>query len=345
MSKKAIFEKKNVLVIGGAGFIGSHLCDELMKTSKVICVDDFSTGSQRNIDHLLSEPDFAFIRYDMSEPIDLEKEPSLQKFKIQFQGIQEIYNLACPMSPKNFQKNIPAILSANSYVVKNALDLASNYDAKLLHFSTSVVYGPRREEDKRVREDDIGLVDFLSGRGAYDEGKRFAETMIKNYRDIYDLDAKIIRVFRTYGPRMPLNDNQMIPDFVRDALDNKDLVIYGDEEFHSSFCYVSDVIDAAVKMMQTDFKGPINIGSDIDVNFTDLAKKIIEKIGSDSKIVYEEPHMFMTPLCLPDIGKASDELGWMPISTLDKGLDITIDDLRASKGLKGIDQAVQDIKE
>ncbi len=342
MSKKAIFEKKNVLVIGGAGFIGSHLCDELMKTSKVICIDDFSSGNQRNIDHLLAEPDFTFIRHDMSEPIDLENEPSLQKFKIQFQGIQEIYNLACPMSPKNFEKNIPAILAANSYVVKNILDLTSKYEAKLLHFSTSVVYGPRRENNERVREEDIGVVDFLSKRAAYDEGKRFAETMIKNYRDIYDLDAKIIRVFRTYGPRMPLNDDQMIPDFVRDALDNKDLIIFGNEDFHSSFCYISDVIDAAIKIMETEFKGPINIGSDVDVNLTDLANKIIEKVGSSSKVVYEDPHMFMTPLCLPNISKASDELGWMPISTLDKGLDITIDDLRASKGLKGIDQAVQD---
>ncbi|MBD3247714.1 NAD-dependent epimerase/dehydratase family protein [Candidatus Falkowbacteria bacterium] len=336
MSKKAIFEKKNVLVIGGAGFIGSHLCDELIKTCKVICVDDFSTGQQRNIDHLLAEPDFAFIRHDMSSPIDLENEPALQKFKIQFQGIQEIYNLACPMSPKNFKKNIPAILLANSFVVKSSLDLAVKHEAKLLFFSSSVVYGPRRNDNEKIKEGDIGAVDFLSERGAYDEGKRFAETMIKNYRDALNIDAKIIRVFRTYGPRMMLNDDQMIPDFIRDALDNKDLVIYGDENFHSSFCYVSDVVDAALKIMETDAAGPINIGSDVDVNFTDLAKKIIAKTSSSSQIKYEEPRLFMTPLCLPDIGKASSELGWMPIATLDRGLDRTIDDLRASKGLKGI---------
>jgi UDP-glucuronate decarboxylase len=336
MSKRAIFEKKNVLVVGGAGFIGSHLCDELIKTCKVICLDNFSTGTERNIDHLLAEPDFTFLRHDLKEPIDLESEQSLQKFKIQFQGIQEIYNLACPHSPKNFQRNREAMLLSNSLVVKNVLELARKYEAKLLHFSSAVVYGPRRPDNPKIKEDDIGAVDFLSERSPYDEGKRFAETFVKTYRDIYGLDAKIIRLFRVYGPRMPLNDNQMIPDFVRDALDNKDLTIYGDENFSSSFCYVSDAIDAALKMMETDFVGPTNVGSDIDLPIADLAGKIIKLTGSESKIVYAPAHFFMTSLCLPDITRASGELGWMPVVTLDKGLEKTIADLRASKGLKGI---------
>lgn len=337
MSKHAIFEKKNVLVVGGAGFIGSHLCDELIKTSKVICLDNFSTGNERNIDHLFAEPDFAFLRHDLSAPIDLENEQSLQKFKIQFQGIQEIYNLACPNSAKNFQKNCEATLMANSYVVKNVLDLARKYEAKLLHFSSSVVYGPRREGNPKIKEEDIGSVDFLSARACYDEGKRFAETFVHTYRETYGTDAKIIRLFRIYGPRMPLNDNQMIPDFVSNALDNKDLVIYGDESFTSSFCYVSDVIDAALKMMETDLVGPINIGSDVDIKLADLAQRIIDKIGSQSKIVYEPSHFFMTELCLPDISVATSGLGWLPIVMLDKGLEKTIDELRASKGLKGIE--------
>lgn len=334
--KRAIFDKKNILVIGGAGFIGSHLVEELLKTSKVICLDNFSTGNQRNIDHLLQEPDFTFIRHDFSEPFDFENERSLQKFKIQFQGIQEIYNLACPTSPKNFSSQREATLLANSYVIKNVCELAKKYEAKLMHFSSGVVYGPRSEDNPKVKEDKQGLVDFLSERSAYDEGKRFAETFVGNYMDIYGIDAKIVRVFRTYGPRMVLNDNQMIPDFVSDALDNKDLVIYGDENFYTSLCYVSDVIDASLKMMDTDFHGPTNIGSDIDVKLVDLATKIIEMIGSSSKIAYEDPHMFMTPLPLPDISKASKELGWMPIIILEKGLEKTIDDLRASKGLKSI---------
>ena len=336
MPKRAIFDKKNVLVIGGAGFVGSHLCDELLKTSKVICLDNFSTGNQRNIDHLLSEPDFAFIRHDFFIPFDFENERSLQKFKIQFQGIQEIYNMACPTSPKNFSPQREATLLANSYVVKNACDLAKKYEAKLMHFSSAVVYGARTNNNSKVAEGNIGLVDFLSERGAYDEGKRFAETFVKNYRDIHSIDAKIVRVFRTYGPRMVLNDNQMIPDFVSNALDNKDLIIYGDEDFYTSLCYVSDMIDAFLKMMKTNAIGPINIGSDVDISLTDLAKKIIEMTGSSSKIVYEAPHVFMTQLPLPDITKASNELGWMPVVTLENGLEKTINDLRASKGLKTI---------
>ncbi len=336
MSKHAIFEKKNVLIIGGAGFIGSHLCDELIKTCKVICLDDFSTGIERNIDHLLSEPDFSFLRHDMSEPIDLEKEQSLQKFKIQFQGVQEIYNLACPTSPKNFQKNMKATLLANSYAVRNALDLAVKYEAKFMHFSSSVVYGPRRTLNGKIKEDDIGQVDCLSDRACYDEGKRFAETFVKTYREIYGIDAKIIRVFRTYGPRMPLDDNQMISDFVANALDNKDLVVYGDEKFSSSFCYVSDILDAALKMMETDFYGPINVGSDVDISIARVAQKIIDLTDSSSKVVFSDPIFFMSELPLPDITKASDELGWLPIVTLENGLKKSIDDLRASKGLKAV---------
>jgi UDP-glucuronate decarboxylase len=336
MSKHAIFEKKNVLIVGGAGFIGSHLCDELIKTCKVICVDNFSSGNERNIDHLFAEPDFVFLRHDLSVPLDLEAEKSLQKFKIQFQGIQEIYNLACPSSAKNFEKNSESILLANSYLVKNVLDLAKKYEAKLLHFSSSVVYGPRRDVNIKIKEDDIGAVDFLSKRACYDEGKRFAETFVHTYREAYNLDAKILRIFRVYGPRMPLGDNQMIPDFVSNALDNKDLIIYGDENFTSSFCYVSDVIDAALKIMETDFSGPINIGSDVNIKLASLAQKIINHLGSQSKIVYEPAHFFMTELCLPDLTAASNDLGWLPIVTLDKGLEKTIDELRATKGLKGL---------
>ena len=215
MSKRAIFDKKIVLVTGGAGFIGSHLCDELVKTCKVICLDNFSTGDERNIDHLLSDPNFVFIRHDITKFLDLEEAPSLQKFKIQFQGLQEIYHLACPMSPKDFEQNKKATLLANSYGIKNVLDLAIKYKAKLMHFSSSVVYGPRLSDNKKINEEFIGLVDVLSDRSSYDEGKRFAETLMMNYKDIYNLDVKIARIFRIYGPRMKLDDNQMISDFIR----------------------------------------------------------------------------------------------------------------------------------
>ena len=334
MTKKAIFDKKNILVIGGAGFIGSHLCDEFIKTSKVICIDNFSTGNEKNIDHLLSEPNFEFIRHDITEPIDLATLPELQKFKIEFQGIQEIYNLACPMSPKNFNKNKIAILSVNSYGVKNALDLAVKHKAKFLHFSSSVVYGLKDEDNKKIKEDSVGFIDNLSERSCYDEGKRFAESMVINYKEKYQIDTKIIRLFRVYGPRMKLNDGQMIPDFVYNAIDNKDLIIFGDENFSSSFCYISDCIDAVLKMMLSDLSGPINIGSDIKVNLTDLAKDIILNIKSKSGIKYKKEMLFMKPLHIPDITKARNELGWMPIVALKKGIENTIYELRVSKGVK-----------
>jgi len=336
MSKRAIFDKKNVLVAGGAGFLGSHLCDRLVENSKVICLDNFSTGDERNIDHLLSDPNFEFIKHDIIEPIDLEKLPELQKFKIEFQGIQEIYNLACPTSPKYFDKNrIPTIL-ASSYGLKNILDLAVHYQAKIMHFSSSVVYGPRLDGQKRIKESEIGKVDFLSSRSSYDEGKRFSETMLENYRQIYDLDAKVIRLFRVYGPRMKLNEGNLIPDFINSALENSDLIIPGDENFSSSLCYVSDCVDACLKLIDSSIRGPINIGSDVDMNLAKICEMIIKILDSKAKIKYADKHSFISELCLPDITRAREELGWMPIITLENGLKKTIDDLRASKGLKTV---------
>ncbi|MFW5888239.1 MAG: NAD-dependent epimerase/dehydratase family protein [Patescibacteria group bacterium] len=338
MSRRAIFNKNNVLVTGGAGFIGSHLCDELIKNNKVICLDNLSTGDERNIDHLLSDPDFEFVRHDITQPIDLENDPSLQKFKIQFQGVQYVYHLACPMSPKNFKKHRIDNLLANSYGVKNALAIAGKYDAKFLHFSSAVVYGPRREGNEKIREDDIGKVDLLSQRSSYDEGKRFAETMVANYGEHYNLDTKIARLFRVYGPRMKLNDEQMLPDFINNALEDKELFVYGDSDFSSSFCYISDVVDFCTKIMETEKQGPYNVGSDVDINVSDLAKKIIKKTGSNSEVKYEQEKLFMSRLPLPDISKAVNELGWMPIMTLDKGLDRTIDYLKANRGVKKFEE-------
>lgn len=337
MTNESIFDKKNILIIGGAGFIGSHLCDELVKNNKVICLDNFSSGDEKNIDHLLSDVNFKFVNHDITQIIDLETLPELKSFKIEFQGIQEIYNLACPNSPKNFDAEKIAILDANSLGMKNALDLALKYKSKFLHFSSSVVYGKRTIEE-RLDENYQGVVDFLSLRSSYDEGKRFAETMAINYKRTFKLDLKIIRLFRTYGPRMKLDDNQMIPDFISSALDNKDLIIFGDKNFTSSFCYVSDVVDAATKLMEHESINVVNIGSDTLINFTVLANKIIALIGSQSKISYQDELLFMSPLCVPNINKALNELGWLPIVTLEKGLEKTIYDLRASKGLINVKQ-------
>ncbi|MDA3803115.1 MAG: GDP-mannose 4,6-dehydratase [Patescibacteria group bacterium] len=336
MKKQIIFDKKNVVVAGGAGFIGSHLCDYLVKSCKVICIDNFVSGSERNIDHLLSNPNFIFINHDMSKPIDLESIEALKPFKIEFQGVQEIYNLACPMSVRRFLENRLAILLASSYAVKNLLDLSIKYEAKFLHFSSSVVYGPRKEDNPnyKVKETDIGRVDNLSERGAYDEGKRFAETMVFNYRSMYNLDARIVRLFRIYGPRMEAGDDQMIPDFIDNALEGKDLYISGDEDFSSSFCYISDVIDAISKFMNSNLTGPINIGSDVDVKMIDFVKMIIKEAGSDSNIVFEERKLFYSQLILPDIHKARNQLSWMPVVTLENGIKKTVFDIKAHKKLK-----------
>lgn len=338
MPKQVIFDKKNVLVAGGAGFIGSHLCDELIKTCKVICVDNFITGSERNIDHLLANPDFAFINHDLSVPLDLESRQDLKKFKIEFQGVQEIYNLACPMSPRHFLENRLANLQANSYVVKNLLDLAVKYESKFLQFSSSVVYGPRHREqaDAKVLETDLGQVDHLSARSSYDEGKRFAETLVSNYRAIYNIDAKIIRLFRIYGPRMEQGDDQMIPDFINWALENQEIIIPGDEEFASSFCYIEDALDAVTKMMKTDLPGPINIGSDVDVKLRSLVDTIIQETGSQSTVSHVPSPLFVSELVLPDIRQAKNDLHWMPVVTLQNGLKKTIFDIQAHKRLHGL---------
>ena len=338
MSKQVIFDKKNVVVAGGAGFIGSHLCDELVKSCKVICIDDFISGSERNIDHLLANPDFIFINHDLATPIDLENIEALKRFKIEFQGIQEIYNLACPMSPKNFLEQRLATILANSYVVKNLLDMAVKYKAKMLHFSSSVVYGPRHEDDKgyKAKESDIGLVEHLSPRGAYDEGKRFAETMVFNYREMFKIDARIIRLFRIYGPRMEADDDQMIPDFINNALDGKDLVIAGGEKFSSSFCYIEDALDGIFKFMNSNLSGPINIGSDVDVRMLDFVRLIIKETESTSKITYEDKKLFFSELILPDIHLARNELSWMPVVTLENGIRKTIFDIEAHKKLKNM---------
>jgi UDP-glucuronate decarboxylase len=333
-----IFDKKNVLVLGGAGFLGSNLCDELIKECKVICIDNFLSSSPKNIDHLLSNPNFVFINHDISIPLDLESLVELNKFKISFQGIQEIYNLACPMSSKHFMENREKTLLSNSYVIKNALDMALKYKSKFLQFSSSVVYGSRNDTNskEKIKEDYLGKIDLLSERSCYDEGKRFAESFINTYHSIYNLDTKIIRIFRTYGPRMALNDDQMLPDFVNDALNNKDIVIFGDENFSSSLCYVDDVIDAAIKVIRSDSEGPFNVGSEEDLKLYDVAKKIIELTESKSKIVFSESKLFMTQLALPDTYSIRNKLGWMPVVGLEEGLKKTISNLQANRQMTNI---------
>jgi len=332
-TKKYLTEKKNVIITGGAGFIGSHLCDELIKISHVICVDDFSTSNIENINHLLQNPNFIFIKHDLTKQIDLDEYNELDKFKVKFQGIQEIYHLACPTSPKNFDKYKIKTLHTNSIGTINILELAVKHKAKFLFTSSAVIYGPRYKDSPRFQEDYQGWVNINSPRSCYDEGKRYAESAVVTYRDIYNIDAKIVRIFRTYGPRMSLFDGHMLPDFVLQALNNKPMIVYGDKNFTSTFCYVSDIINGLVRMMNSNDKGPINFGHYEEYKMMDVADRIKEKVNSQSEIVFQNPLLFMTPLGLPDITLAKQKLGWFPLVGLDEGLDKTIEDIKANQHL------------
>jgi UDP-glucuronate decarboxylase len=327
-----MFEKKNVLVTGGAGFIGSHLCERLLRDgARVVCVDNFATSHVRNIEIMLANPDFQFLRLDVNQPFNLETFRELSAFKIPFQGIQEIYHLACPMTIKNFDAFKIQTLLSNSVGNYHALETAVRYRAKILLASSSVVYGARTADRPTFREVDEGAVNHLSPRGCYDEGRRFSETMFETYRQVHGIDAKIARLFRTYGPRMPLFDGQLIPDFVLQALDDKDLVIYGDTSFSTSLTYVDDAVDGLMRVMNgpRDF-GPVNIGSDVEVKMTDVARQIIEMTQSSAKITFEDPLVFLTELGLPDASKARD-LGWIPLTRLENGLKKTVEYIKANK--------------
>lgn len=325
-------EKKNVLVTGGAGFIGSFLCEALLREGhRVICVDDISTGNLLNIDALLRNPDFQFLKISVNDPLQLESFAELDPFKVKFVGVQEIYHLAMPTSVKNYEKfRMHAVLS-NSIGMKNILDVAVKYKAKFLLASSATVYGSHGEGGT-VKEDVLGVLDHLNPRGCFNEGKRFAETMTATYADVQGIDAKIARVFRTYGPRMPLFHGHQIPDFVLNVLDGEPVIISGDEKSATSLTYVTDVVDGLMRLMKAEKGiGPVNIGNDAEVGIADIAKKIMELTGTSVNIVYEEQPAHMIPLALPALQKAREKLGWIPLVRLEDGLRKTIDYIRANK--------------
>ncbi|MFA4955078.1 MAG: NAD-dependent epimerase/dehydratase family protein [Patescibacteria group bacterium] len=324
--KYEVFERKNVLVTGGAGFIGSHLCERLVKEAHVICVDNFITSSVANIDHLLQDPNFEFLNHDIIQPLDLDNMPELERFKVRFQGIQEIYHLACPISKRHFDDFKIATVLTNSVGVKNVLDLAVKYHSKILYASSSVLYGPRRPGQTHYAETDECHIDHLTTRGAYDEGKRFSEAILETYADVYDLDVKIARIFRTYGPRMKIFDGNLIPDMVLSALDNKDITIAGDEESRTSMCFVTDMIDGLMRHMSTPVDITLlNLGSDQEVRLVSIAQKILELTGSTSRVRFEAPFTHYTEAGLPNTTRAREILGWLPLVRMDDGLGKMID--------------------
>lgn len=324
---------KNVLVTGGAGFIGSHLGERLLREGhRVICVDNFATSHEQNVSGLLQNPNFQFLRLDVNEPFDLEAFAELGAFKLKFQGLQEIYHLACPTTVKKFDQYKMQTLLTNSVGTRNVLDMAVKYRARILLGSSSVVYGGRADGRVVFQEEERGTFDHLSPRGCYDEGKRFAETMCATYSQVHGIEIKIARIFRTYGPRMPVFDGHLIPDFVLSAIDNKPLVVYGEERFQTSLCYVTDVIDGLIRLMASPADVQVvNLGSDVDVAIKDVAQKIIEMTGSNSPVTFEPSLLFLTELGLPSIARAKELLGWLPLVRLEDGLAKTIEYIRANK--------------
>ena len=324
----------NILITGGAGFIGSHLCDALVDDHHVICVDNFWGGAEENISHLLSHPNFVFLKQNVNEPFDLEKLPELKKFKIKGLGVQEVYHLASPTSPKQFEKLRKEILLTNSVGTLNVLELARKYGSKFLLASSSVVYGPRINAKTALEETALDEPDSTSRRACYDEGKRFAEAAAATYQQVDGLDGKIARLGRVYGPRMPIDEGHMIPDFILAALAGKPLTVYGNEKFSTALLYISDCIEALKRFMGSGKDVDLlNLGSEQNETITGVASTIMRLVGSTSKIVYEKPMLFMTELPMLDISKAKDALEWFPITPLEEGLKQTIEYAKATKGV------------
>lgn len=303
---------KRILVTGGAGFIGSHLCDRLIKEGNdVICLDNYFTGSKRNIEHLLGHPYFELVRHDVIQPY--------------FAEVDQIYNLACPASPVHYQYNPIKTTKTSVMGAINMLGLAKRINARVLQASTSEVYGD--PEIHPQTEDYWGNVNPIGIRSCYDEGKRCAETLFMDYHKQNQVDIKIMRIFNTYGPNMHPNDGRVVSNFIMQALKNENITIYGDGSQSRSFQYVDDLVEGAIRMMNSpkDFIGPVNIGNPHEFTILELAKKVIELTQSKSKIVYEELPMDDPMQRQPDIKLAMRNLdNWEPKIQLDEGLIKTI---------------------
>ena len=302
---------KNILITGGAGFIGSHLCDRLIEEGNhVICLDNFFTGSRKNIEHLLDNKEFELIRHDIVEPILLEAD--------------EIYNLACPASPVHYQFNPIKTVKTNVLGVTNMLDLADQTKARILQASTSEVYGNPAVHPQK--EEYWGNVNPIGIRSCYDEGKRVAETLMFDFHRQHNVDIRVIRIFNTYGPRMAKNDGRVVSNFIIQALKNEDITIYGDGSQTRSFCYVDDLINGMTALMNTEnFIGPVNVGNDGEYTILQLAEKIIKLSNSNSKIVFKPLPSDDPCKRRPDLSLAKEKLGYEPKIHIDDGLTKTIE--------------------
>ena len=306
--------QKRVLVTGGAGFIGSHLCLYLLeKGHEVLCLDNFFTGRKSNIDELLGRHDFELIRHDITEPILVE--------------VDQVYNLACPASPVHYQYNPVKTVKTNVMGVINMLGLAKRVGARILQASTSEVYGDPKVHPQT--EDYWGHVNPIGIRSCYDEGKRVAETLLLDYHRQNRVDIRIARIFNTYGPNMLIDDGRVVSNFIVQALRGEDLTIYGDGQQSRSFCYVDDLVRALYNLMESDtFTGPINLGNPNEFTMLELAELVIELTGSRSRITYKPLPVDDPTQRQPDISKARKELDWEPEIQLKEGLGRAINYFR-----------------
>lgn len=303
---------KRILVTGGAGFVGSHLCEKLLNEgNEVISLDNYFTGQKRNIEHLMDNHYFEMIRHDVTMPFFIE--------------VDEIYNLACPASPIHYQYNGIKTVKTSVMGAVNMLGLAKRINAKILQASTSEVYGDPKVHPQT--EDYWGHVNPIGTRSCYDEGKRVAETLFVNYHRQNNVKIKIIRIFNTYGPRMHPNDGRVVSNFIVQALKGKDITVYGEGNQTRSFQYVDDLLAGMTKMMATgdDFTGPVNIGNPGEFTILQLAEKVINIVGSKSKIIFEDLPSDDPLQRQPNITLAKEKLNWEPTIKLDEGLRHTIE--------------------
>ena len=304
--------RKRVLVTGGAGFLGSHLCERLLNEgNEVICMDNYFTGSKQNIQHLMDNSSFELMRHDVTFPVYLE--------------IDEIYNLACPASPIHYQHDPVQTTKTSVHGAINMLGLAKRTGAKIFQASTSEVYGDPKVHPQH--ESYWGHVNPIGFRSCYDEGKRCAETLFFDYRRQHDLRIKVGRIFNTYGPRMHPNDGRVVSNFIVQALTDQPITIYGEGDQTRSFCYCLDLIEAFVRLMNTDdsFTGPVNIGNPSEFTIKQLAEKVIEMTNSSSELVYKELPSDDPTQRRPDITLAKEAMDWEPKVALEEGLRHTIE--------------------
>ena len=305
-------KQKNILVTGGAGFIGSHLCKSLINLGhKVICLDNLFTGSITNISEIKDDPNFEFINHDIIDPYYRD-------------NIDEIYNLACPASPIHYQMNPIKTIKTCTLGTINILGLAKRNNAKILQASTSEVYGD--PESHPQKENYFGNVNPIGIRSCYDEGKRCAETLFMDYYREHNLKIKIIRIFNTYGPMMAINDGRVVSNFINQAISGKNITIYGDGFQTRSFQYIDDLIKGIIKLMNSkdSFIGPVNIGNPKEISIRDLASRVLKLTGSKSKLIFQSLPQDDPKRRMPDISLAIDKLKWSPVIDLDSGLKSTI---------------------